>query len=99
MFASFNRPDFRAGAVAHGKVMSDRDDEERAELLRLREENLELREERLYINRSWQPTSNPNPPPGVVNVNQTNESFLSGCASVIGMFVFIVFALAKCSGH
>jgi hypothetical protein len=70
-------------------------DRDRDEILRLREENLRLREENLQ--KTAYNTSN-KADAHIVNVKQVNESFLSGCAGVIGMLFIIAFLLSKCGG-
>jgi hypothetical protein len=70
-------------------------DNNREEILRLREENLRLREQNL---RNQSSTSSSKAHAHVVNVKQVNESFLSGCAGVIGMMFLIIMVVSQCSG-
>jgi hypothetical protein len=69
-------------------------DNNREEILRLREENLRLREQNL---RNQSSTSSSKTQAHVVNVKQVNESFLSGCAGVIGMMFLIIMVVSQCS--
>lgn len=71
-------------------------EDHRAEMIRLREENLRLRERALQ-SRSMRGGATNNQAT-VVNVKQVNEGLLSGCATIIGLFIAITFVLAKCSG-
>jgi hypothetical protein len=70
-------------------------DNNREEILRLREENLRLGEQNI---RNQSSTSSSKTQSHVVNVKQVNESFLSGCAGVIGMMFLIIMVVSQCSG-
>lgn len=76
--------------------MSGPSSNEREEILRLREENLRMRERELAARKSSYSSSKTDTQ--IVNVKQVNESFLSGCAGLIGVFFVIVTVLGKCSG-
>lgn len=73
--------------------MSEPEAPDRDELLRLREENLRLREERIKASERVTETI-----PPVINVNQKNESCLSGCAGIIAISIAAAWFLTKCSG-
>lgn len=65
---------------------------EREEILRLREENLRLREE------AQAAPSARKGDPHVINVNQVNEGFFSGCAGFVGVVFVLSMIVSQCSG-
>jgi hypothetical protein len=77
-------------------VTDDSNDQQREELLRLRQENLRLREERLAAQDCGSPSRTI---PPIVNVKQINQGCLSGFGTLFALAVAACFLVSQCGGH
>lgn len=79
--------------------MPNTDEDPHEELLRLREENLRLREKQVEERERQSSGRTPilQAKPATINVNQVNESALSGCFGLISVVVVGFMVLAQCS--